>query len=332
MNTYEPEIIREQCIRQQQQLLTQAISSLTAKGCIVHLAKDAAEATKIIAKLCPASQKVLCTFAPELTEIQLQQIVPQVVQTDLEAMIAQTLGKSYLHPHHAPLDDATQTQITEILQQYLEDSKPVANQQLISAVSQKLKTLANQADWGITGADGISADTGTIILAEDQGNERLVSNIPTRHLAIVGLEKIYPSNDTALESIHAAWQNGGRQDTPVYYSYITGPSRTGDIEGIIVCGMHGPLEVHVILLDNGRSQLLAQNKNVVLQCIECGRCTVALQQLLQEQTELPEPLTCKSLALAYLHTPYQINSERWRQLDFQCPVGITAKDLRQTMV
>lgn len=331
MNTYEPTSIRQQCIQHQQQLFAQATAALTAKGCIVHVAQDAAEAATIIAALCPAKQKVLCTFAPELAEIQLQQIVPQAMQTDLEAVVAQALQQPYFNPRRAPLEDATQTQITEILQQYLDSAEPTADGQLLSAISRKIKLSADQADWGITGADGIAADTGTIILAEDQGNDRLVSNIPARHVAVVGLEKIYPSNDTALQSIHAAWQNGGRQDTPVYYSYITGPSRTGDIEGIIVCGMHGPLQVHVILLDNGRSQLLAQDNGKVLQCIECGKCTAALQQLLQEQSQIPAPLTCKSLALAQLQTPYQIAAERWTQVAFSCPVGITTEDLQKVM-
>lgn len=331
MNNYEPASIREQWMQQQQQLLEQATAALIAKGCIVHMAQDTAEAANIIHQLCPADQNVLCTFAPELTEIQLQQILPHAMQTDLEAVVAQAFNQPYLNPRRAPLDSVTQAQITDILRQYLNSPDPVADSQLLNAISKHIKISADQAAWGITGADGIAADTGTIILAEDQGNERLVSNIPTRHLAVVGLEKIYPSTDAALESIQAAWQNGGRQDTPVYYSYITGPSRTGDIEGIIVCGMHGPLEVHVVLLDHGRSQLLAQNKGKVLQCIECGKCTASLQQLLQEQTQFPTPLTCKSLALDNLHTPYQIAPEHWTQVAFSCPVGISAEDLQNAM-
>lgn len=328
MNTYEPQTIRQTCIAQQQQLQEQAIAALTAKGCIVHLAQDADAAAAIVNELCE-KQKIVQTFAPELEEIKLQQITPQALQTDLEAIAAQALQQPYLHPRRAPLEQATPEQITATLQQYL--GEPIAPEQLRVALNNKIKTAADNADWGITGLDGIAADTGTIILAEDQGNERLVSNLPARHLAIAGLEKIYPSNDTALESIHSAWQNGGRQAVPAYYSYITGPSRTGDIEGIIVCGMHGPLEVHVILLDNGRSQLLTQGHGKLLQCIECGNCTAALQQLLQGQEHIPAPLTCKSLALANLHTPYHITPAQWEPVTWQCPVGIAVHDVKEAL-
>ena len=111
-----------------------------------------------------------------------------------------------------------------------------------------------------------------------------------------------------------------------------GPAGTGDIEGIIVCGMHGPLEVHVILLDNGRSQLLSHGKGKLLQCLECGQCTAALQRLLHNQQPIPAPLTCKSLALANLHTPYQLEHAQWDALHWQCPVGITVQDLKDALI
>ena len=330
-NIYEPQTIRQQCIEEHAQLLEQAIATLTAKGCVVHRAQDAAEAAAILTQLCTSEQQTMCTFAPELTEIQLQQLLPQTIQTDLEAIVAQHLQRAYVNPRRAPLDGGTQEQITAVLQQYLAAEAPVSADQLLAAVSKKIKVTADQSQWGITGGDGIAADTGTLILAEDQGNGRIVSNIPTCHIAILGLEKIYPSNDTALEAIHAAWKSGGRQSTPVYYSYITGPSRTGDIEGMMVCGMHGPQQVHVILLDNGRSQLLAQGKGQVLKCIECGRCTAALQSLTQGQQHVPAPLTCKSLALAHLQTPYQIDEALWNAVEFHCPVGISAEDLQNAL-
>ncbi len=331
MNIYQPQTIRQQCIQQHQQLLEQAIATLTAKGCVVHQAKDVAEAQSILTQLCTTEQKAMCTLAPELTEIQLQQTLPQTIQTDLEAIVAQGLQQAYVNPRRAPLDHATQEQITKILQQYLAADEPVAANQLMAAINKKIKVTADKSDWGITGADGIAADTGTIILAEDQGNGRIVSNIPTCHIAVIGLEKLYPSNEAALETIHAAWKNGGRQDAPVYYSYITGPSRTGDIEGMMVCGMHGPQQVHVILLDNGRSQLLSQGDGQLLKCIECGKCTAALQKLTQGQEAIPAPLTCKSLALAHLQRPYHISEEQWQEAVFQCPVGIGADDLRKAM-
>lgn len=325
MSIYDPTTIRQQCVEQHNALLEQAIATLTAKGCTVHPVKDAAEAAAVIRELCTAEQKTMCTFAPELEEIQLSQALPAVIPTDMEAVVAASLNRPFVNPRRAPLDGATQDDIVKALQQWLGEDAPVNT--LMASISHKLKSDADKCAWGITGADGIAADTGTLILAEDQGNGRIVSNIPTCHIAVVGLEKIYPSNESTLETVHETWKAGGRQDAPVYYSYITGPSRTGDIEGMMVNGMHGPQQVHVILLDNGRSTLLDQGKGNVLKCIECGRCTAGLQQLTDGQAA-PAPLTCKSLALANLQTPIAITEDAWSALTFDCPVGITADDLK----
>ena len=327
MALYDVNQIRQQCI-DETKLVEQAMITLKAKGCDVYFAKDVTEAKAIVSELCASEQIVLSTFSCELNEIALQDVLPQIKQTDLEAVVAQGLERPYYNPRRAPLDDVSPEQITTILKQYfnLEEASP----SILQAINRQIKLEADRAAWGITGLDGIYADTGTIIIAEDQGNGRIVSNIPARHLAIVGLEKIYPSNDAALESIHAAWKSGGRQETPVYYSYITGPSRTGDIEGSMVCGMHGPLAVHVVLLDNGRSTLLEQGKGKVLKCIECGKCSDGLYQLLNGQN-LPIPLTCKTLALKHLQMPVQISDAQWDSLVFTCPVGIQKEDLKRVL-
>ena len=327
MNIYDPEMIRKECIQEHGKLLEQAVKTLAAKGCKVHLAKDSAEAAAIIQSLCGENQKALCSFSSELEEINIKQIVPQVVQTDIEKIVADGLGKVFYNRRRAPFDNVSSEAITDVLKAY---RKTDTEEPLFRAVSRQIKEMANESDWGITGLDAIAADTGTIILAEDQGNERIVSNIPARHLAVAGLEKLYSSNDDALESIHAAWKNGARKDAPVYYSYITGPSRTGDIEGAMVCGMHGPLAVHVILLDNGRSTLLEQKKSDVLKCIECGKCADALMRFMNGY-EIPVPLNCKTLALANLKNKYQITEDAWNMLSFTCPVNIKMDDLRKSM-
>ncbi len=326
-NIYNPEIIRKECIEEHGTLLEQAVKTLAAKGCTVHLAKDSAEAASVIQSLCGDNRKALCTFSSELEEINIMEIVPQAVQTDIEKIAADGLGKAFYNRRRAPFDDVSPDAITDVLKAY---QKIETEEPLVRAVSRQIKEMANESDWGITGLDAIAADTGTIILAEDQGNERIVSNIPSRHLAVAGLEKLYPSNDTALESIHAAWKAGTQHEAPVYYSYITGPSRTGDIEGAMVCGMHGPLAVHVILLDNGRSTLLEQKKADVLKCIECGNCADALMHFM-DGYEVPVPLNCKTLALANLKNKYSIADDVWDTLSFACPVNITADDLKKSM-
>lgn len=314
---YDATVIRTQCVNDHDALLQQAVASLTGKGCTVHTAATPEEARSIIRNLVAPEQKTMCTFAGELNEIDLTKVLPDVIQSDLEALIAGKMNLAYTNPHHAPLDDVTQEQIVAILQSALEGDEAVETSALIPALRKQIQQQADSCAWGISSADAIIANTGTLILAEDQGNGRIVSNIPYCHIAVVGLDKIYPTNDTAQEAIRASWIAGARKDCPTYYSYITGPSRTGDIEGIMVAGMHGPQQVHVILLDNGRSAKLAANANV-MKCIECGRCSAALASALAGTDNLPQPLTCKSAALAGLKAD---------GIAFDCPVGITAADL-----
>lgn len=313
---YDATAIRTQCVEDHTALLDQAVTSLTGKGCVVHMAKSVADVATVLAELITPEQKTMCTFASELCEVNLPALLPDVIQSDLEAYVASKLGLNWVNPHQAPLDGVTPEQITEILQAYVDGEETVETSALVRTLRKQIQMQADTCAWGITAADAVIANTGTLILAEDQGNGRIVSNIPYCHIAIVGLEKIYPTNDTAQEAIRASWKAGARKECPTYYSYITGPSRTGDIEGIMVAGMHGPQQVHVILLDNGREELLAKNANV-MKCIECGRCSQALAVALAGTENLPQPLTCKSVALAGLKAT----------AEFDCPVGITSADI-----
>jgi hypothetical protein len=109
---------------------------------------------------------------------------------------------------------------------------------------EEARSLLYQADLGLTGATALVAETGTVLLAEEAGYGRLVSSLPPVHAVLASTSSLVPSLAAGLELV-AARSPGA----PRYLSGISGPSKTGDIDMEIVRGMHGPAEVHLVLVD-----------------------------------------------------------------------------------
>jgi L-lactate dehydrogenase complex protein LldF len=130
---------------------------------------------------------------------------------------------------------------------------------------QKMRAKYLQAEIGITGANFILADTGSIAITENEGNGRLCASFPKTHIVITGIEKVIPSmTDLALFWPLLATFGTGQRVTS-YNSIISGPKQAGEYDG--------PDEMYVILLDNGRTNMLANTKlRESLYCIRCGAC------------------------------------------------------------
>jgi L-lactate dehydrogenase complex protein LldF len=138
-------------------------------------------------------------------------------------------------------------------------------QQLTLKARELLRDKYLSADIGVTGANFLIADTGSIAITENEGNARLTTTFPKIHIAIVGIEKIIPS----IADLDLFWPmlstHGTGQNLTVYNSILSGPKKVGETDG--------PEEMYVILLDNGRTELLAQKEQRQgLYCIRCGAC------------------------------------------------------------
>ncbi|MGO9527856.1 MAG: LutB/LldF family L-lactate oxidation iron-sulfur protein [Verrucomicrobiia bacterium] len=186
------------------------------------------------------------------------------IETDLGEYICQIRGEP---PYHivTPVMHLTKADIAQTFQEKLGSPPTDSAEELAMIARAKLRHEFMTADMGITGGNFAIADTGMIALTENEGNARLSFSLPRVHVAIVGIEKLIPR----LEDLALFWPllstSGTGQAITAYNSLIGGPR--------LECEADGPQEFHVILLDNGRTRLLADvEQRDALHCIRCGAC------------------------------------------------------------
>ncbi len=194
----------------------------------------------------------------------LEKIGIEVFETDLGEFIVQLRNEP---PYHivTPAMHLTRGDIAALFKEKLGTIDTDDPQQLVAAARVALRKAFFSAEMGITGANFLVADSGMIALTSNEGNARLCSSIPRIHVAIAGIEKVIPR----AEDLAILWPvlatAGTGQPITCYSTLIGGPRRPNEIDG--------PEEFHVILLDNGRSELLADpEQREVLNCIRCGAC------------------------------------------------------------
>jgi L-lactate dehydrogenase complex protein LldF len=127
-----------------------------------------------------------------------------------------------------------------------------------------LRRKFREADVGITGGNFVVAETGTVVLISNEGNARLVTTLPPVHIALVGIEKVIPRLADLPVFLKVLARAATGQKLSIYTSLVTGPRRPGEIDG--------PQEFHLVLLDNGRTRVLASPMRESLFCIRCGAC------------------------------------------------------------
>jgi L-lactate dehydrogenase complex protein LldF len=120
------------------------------------------------------------------------------------------------------------------------------------------------ADVGITGANMLIAETGSVVLVTNEGNGDLTQNLPRVHIVIASIEKVVPTLEDAATILRLLARSATGQELSVYTTFTTGPKRAADLDG--------PAAMHVVLLDNGRTRMLGSEFREMLRCIRCGAC------------------------------------------------------------
>jgi L-lactate dehydrogenase complex protein LldF len=244
-------------------------AALEARGGHVHFARTAADASSYVAEVCrrrgatlAAKSKSMATEEIGLNEA-LEAVGVRPVETDLGEYILQLAGE---HPVHiiAPAIEKTAEQVAELLSRAGGEPVPPELEALTQAARQQLRQTFLQADVGITGANFGVSETGSVCLVTNEGNARLVSSIPKVHVAIMGMERLVPTTADLAVLLKLLARSATGQKLSVYTTLLTGPRRAAEEDG--------PEELHVVILDNGRSNLLHGRYREMLACIRCGAC------------------------------------------------------------
>ncbi len=245
----------------------------TRAGANVHWAATADEACDIILRLCREAGARLVTKSKSMVSeeiglgARLEAAALEVVETDLGEYIVQIRGEQPSHLiapaiHLGPDDIAADfRRHHRHLPAGRDLSEPEA---LVAEARGVLREKFHSADVGITGANFLVAATGSAIIVTNEGNADLTLSLPRVHIVLATIEKVVPTLNDAWTLLRLLARSGTGQDITAYTTLVTGAGRADDSDGPGAC--------HVVLLDNGRSELLGTDMREVLRCIRCGAC------------------------------------------------------------
>lgn len=260
---------RARALAQLDRYLEQLEAQVVAAGGHVHWAADAEDARRIIADLCRTHgvRTIVKGKSMASEEIHLNHALEEagfrVVETDLGEYIIQLAGET---PSHiiAPAIHWTKEQVSELFHEKLGAPRTDEIPELARTARETLRQEYLRADMGITGVNFAVAETGTIVLVENEGNGRLTSTTPRIHVALMGIERTVATMEDLAPLLQVLARSATGQKLSVYTNLVTGPARPGEADG--------PDEFHLVLLDNGRSRILGSEYHEVLYCIRCGAC------------------------------------------------------------
>ena len=263
-------VIKWKVMENLDKLLPEFESNFQRKGGKVIWANDAEEANREILNIIKkaGAKTVIKSKSMVTEEIELNEFLAhhqiETLESDLGEYIVQLLGQK---PYHivTPAMHLSKADVARLFHRKFGTPLDASPEQLTMKARELLRDKYTAADVGITGGNFLIADSGSLALTENEGNARLSTTFPKIHIAVVGIEKIIPS----MNDLDLFWpllaSHGTGQNLTVYNTILGGPKQPGETDG--------PEEMYVILLDNGRTNLLAQkDQRQGLYCIRCGAC------------------------------------------------------------
>jgi L-lactate dehydrogenase complex protein LldF len=261
--------IKEHTLANLDKYLEELEASVERNGGQVHWASTAEDARQIVLQIAKQTNCKRAVKSKSMTseEIHLNAALEaagiEVTETDFGEFIIQLAGE---RPSHlvAPAVHHTRESIARILSKEVGEDLPDDPQFLAQTGRRLLREKFRVADMGITGANFAVAETGTIVLVTNEGNGRLTTTCPRVHVALIGIEKVIPRYADLPVFLKLLARAATGQSLSVYTTLITGPRRPGELDG--------SEEFHLVILDNGRSKILATPFRESLHCIRCGAC------------------------------------------------------------
>jgi L-lactate dehydrogenase complex protein LldF len=249
--------------------LQAATASLETRGAQVHFAANAETACRIVAEILDrcGAKRVVKTKSMVTEEIDLSEHLEkqgvECVETDLGEFVVQL---SRDRPSHIvkPIIHKNRAEIAATFESHglgpYDDTPEVITRRAREFLRRKYLS----ADAALTGANFVSAESGRLVLVTNEGNSRFCLAATRCHVALVGIEKLVPSDRDVGLLLNLLARSATGQRLTVYTEFIAGPKGPGQLDG--------PDEMHVVFLDNGRTDVLASSYREILRCIRCGAC------------------------------------------------------------
>lgn len=244
-------------------------AALEAHGGVPFMARTAEEARAYVVELCRRrGASVVAKSKSMLTEEiglegALEAAGVETVETDLGDYILQLAGGPPVHIV-APAIEKTAQDVARLFSEVEGREVPAELEALTQVARRRLREAFRRADVGVTGANFGVCETGSICVIENEGNARLVSSLPPVHVVVMGMERLVATLGDLAVCLKLLGRSGTGQRLTAYTTLITGPRRAGERDG--------PEELHVVIVDNGRSGLVGGRYREMLACIRCGAC------------------------------------------------------------
>ncbi|MDO8605745.1 MAG: LutB/LldF family L-lactate oxidation iron-sulfur protein [Phaeospirillum sp.] len=263
--------VRARALARLPELLEQLEAKLTANGVTVHWAETTAEANAVVLEILQkaGARRVIKGKSMVTEEMHLNAHLEangiRAVESDLGEYIIQLAGQA---PSHIvmPCIHMNKVEIAELFAARIEGQPYTENVDELTAAARKaLRDRFADADAGISGVNFAVAETGTLVLIENEGNGRLSTTLPPLHIAVTGIEKVLEKLDDVAPLLSLLPRSATGQVVTTYVNMISGPRKPGEKDG--------PKEVHLVLLDNGRSRVFCDTELAdTLRCIRCAAC------------------------------------------------------------
>ena len=261
--------IRARTLSQLDYFLAQFADNVEALGGHIFWAKDAKECNQYINKIAKARDVQLVAKAKSMLteEISLNESLQNcgidVVETDLGEFVVQLSGDK---PSHiiAPILHMTREQVGNVFKEKLNVPFSDDPATLNAVARAHMREIFLKADMGISGVNFGVAESGSICLVTNEGNGRLISTAPRIHVAVMGMERLVPTLADLSVMLQLLARSATGQKLSVYSNFLCGPRRENETDG--------PEELHIVILDNGRSEILGTSLAEILYCIRCGAC------------------------------------------------------------
>jgi L-lactate dehydrogenase complex protein LldF len=265
-------LIRAHTLGRLDQYLEQFVHAAEKAGAKIYFAANASEACRTVLEICQARSvrravKSKSMISEEIAlNHELESVGIEVVESDLGEYIIQLAGE---RPSDilTPAMHKTREAIGQLFHEKL--GIPITSDpgQLAAAARARLREVFLTAEVGISGVNLGVAETGTICTVTNEGNGRLSTTAPRTHIALMGIERLVPGLNDLNTILQLLARSATGQKLSVYTNLLTGPRRPGEPDG--------PSELHIVLIDNGRSRVLGTEKAEILYCIRCGACLKA---------------------------------------------------------